>query len=78
MEFLAKEVHYNTQLLSSLKAIQGANDLLRKLEVQAAEHNLVDALHTLAGMSTCSIYLFFVSRDIPVPTIRKALLDLRF
>ncbi|KAF8850831.1 hypothetical protein BDZ45DRAFT_184064 [Acephala macrosclerotiorum] len=48
VEFLSKEVHYNTQLLSSLRAIQGANDLLRKLEVQAAEHNLVDALHTLA------------------------------
>ncbi|CZR67503.1 uncharacterized protein PAC_17402 [Phialocephala subalpina] len=52
VEFLSKEVHYNTQLLSSLKAIQGANDLLRKLEVQAAEHNLVDALHTLADAFT--------------------------
>lgn len=49
MEFLSKEVQYNTQLLSSLRAIQGANELLRKLELQAAEHNLVDALHTLAG-----------------------------
>ncbi len=49
VDFLTKEVHYNTQLLSSLKSIQRANDLLRRVEVQSSEHNIVDALHTLSG-----------------------------
>ncbi|KUJ07758.1 centromere/kinetochore protein-like protein zw10 [Mollisia scopiformis] len=50
--FLSKEVYYNTQLLSCLKAIQEANDMLSRLEVQASEHNIVDALHTLADTFT--------------------------
>lgn len=55
MEFLSKEAHYNTQLLSCLGAIQQANEMLRKVEDQAAEHNVVDALYTLSGKLCSSV-----------------------
>jgi hypothetical protein len=49
VDFLSKEVHYNSQLLSCLKAIQEADEMLNNLEIQASENNIVDALYTLAG-----------------------------
>lgn len=50
VEFMEKEVAFNDQLLSALKALQAVQDRLVKVEETASHGMIVDSLFSLDGM----------------------------
>lgn len=49
VDFLTKEVSFNSQLLCALKGIQGVKEILRQAEDLAEEQKIVEALFKLEG-----------------------------
>jgi centromere/kinetochore protein ZW10 len=89
VEFLAKEVSFNDQLLSALKGIQSVNERLRQAEDLAAQQNILESLVELEGDITFhALQCFMLTAvaawtaivDIPLEKTTRAmrLLDTKF